>query len=86
MAAEMQTCVQYGMMIQPVLICQSVCLKGTCISSPKPFNTICMALRRAKEEAERKERQERQMKAEATRAKKKADEPRKKARLQFLPL
>ena len=35
-------------------------------------------LRRAKEEAERKERQERQQKAEASRAKKKADELKKK--------
>ncbi len=34
--------------------------------------------RRAKEEAERKERQERQVKAEATRAKKKAEELKKK--------
>ena len=38
----------------------------------------CVALRRAKEEAERKERHERQMKAEASRAKKKADEIKKK--------
>lgn len=37
-----------------------------------------VAFRRAKEEAERKERQERQLKAEASRAKKKADELRKK--------
>ena len=37
-----------------------------------------MQLRRAKEEAERKERQERQQKAEASRAKKKADELKKK--------
>lgn len=37
-----------------------------------------MALRRAKEETERKERQERQQKAEASRAKKKADELKKK--------
>lgn len=38
----------------------------------------CVSLRRAKEDAERKERQERQLKAEASRAKKKADELKKK--------
>lgn len=38
----------------------------------------CVAFRRAKEEAERKERQDRQLKAEASRAKKRADELKKK--------
>ena len=47
----------------------------------KTLTNRCLVLRRVKEEAERKERQERQLKAEASRAKKKADELKKKVSL-----